>query len=363
MSRGVALAAVLTLCCALIMVEFLFLRPARPAARPLESGFLSSCHHLRSVDLPCPRFLSYAINRSAGLGHKVTEVLFSWRMSKALNATFAFDFSPFSNSVHHSYDWAVSYLGLTEGEVVSRSAVLQLFNLTVVNLCPYHAPPSHPECHVLFHVPSFDCCSTNCFLTMAGLFEEEKQCVRAKHRFANSRTFAKRPFLNPESISVVWHVRAGDIVLHARDKKFFSEVWNTLSLALAQLPVHNYFCVENMTAAHQTFPFLWAFPNASVVSPSVIEAMMLFHGTDVLIGSGSSFPQIAALSSEQMLFLNHEPKHQYHGLEYMSDTPYLHRNGTITLAPQELRKQILEKACARRAALGLTPLWWSSCLV
>lgn len=328
---------------------------------PDEMQLRSACPHIRPVNITCPRFLTYVVGEDCGLGQKVTEVLFGWYIARYLDATYAFDFGGFSKSQHEAYDWAVSYFGLTEGEVITVQAAKQLYNVAVVGLCPYTTPRPPNECNVLYRVPYYDCCATNCFESpgMRGAFDDGKVCMRAKHLAAAARIPPEPSPFSPEHIALVWHLRVGDFRIHANDAAFFQTVWTFISEALRPLPLHNYFVGEQKDAIANFFPFLSSFPNTTVLALPVLSSMRTFQAADILIGSGSSFPQVAALATSSFLFLNHLPKHPYGGLEHMSDAPFMWPNGTIMATQDELRVMTLAKVCARRRHLAQS-LWWVS---
>lgn len=329
-----------------------------------DSELRAVCPHIIPVNVSCPRFIAFSHLPNAGLGHKLTEMLFAWRMARELRATYLTDLSAFSSSDHHSYDWAVTRFGLAEGEVMTVAASAQLYSPVVVTLCPYNnvtLRDTMPTCNVVYRVPHYTCCNYDCFQVMAGLFEEQKECLRGKYRTSAARFLPIPSSVDQDYIAIVWHLRVGDVALHGNDEKFFKNVWAFISKALSPLPMRNYFVGESRPAIDNYFPFLATFPAASVHALGVVPSMTMMQDADVLVGSGSSFPQVVGLTSTDTVFLNHEPKHDYKGMEHLSDAPFLWRNGTVSATAEEFRAQVLQKACRRRCRLRSPPAWVSVC--
>lgn len=155
------------------------------------------------------------------------------------------------------------------------------------------------------------------------------------------------PNKNEPIITIVWHLRLGDIVLNS-NKEHFVQLALQLATLLQKannLPVHIFFLGQDNVLG--SFPFLPEIckdlfqGNCSYPIMGVKETLYYMVESDVLITSGSSFPAIAALLRTKGLVLYEYPKENVLGIYELSEHGLIDPNGTIVKpSMSELRHQL-----------------------
>lgn len=329
----------------------------------------------------CPRFLTNRITRGAGFGHKFTELLFGLRA--AHDNGFSYVFEPFESSVLHGEDYSIvnDLLGLPamfkELGGLDRQSIENMTEAGQLEVAATLKPNgSSRACGVVARVGGFYYCdsapASNCFVAPQNefLFDRARSCFRQAVRTLgtalNACTFPNdliRPRL-PEgngTVIAVWHIRVGDFFTHKPTDVFYERVLSTLKevtrgFQLVVLIVGGgtgkgnqaqTVPAEYISRIADTSARLWGnFAAAeSGRAPRVIgqaysfrDAFVAMMQADILIGSGSSLPPIAALVSDVPLFFNHVMKHGFHyGAEFLADSVDLHPNGTTHDSRRRLR--------------------------
>jgi hypothetical protein len=140
---------------------------------------------------------------------------------------------------------------------------------------------------------------------------------------------------NEPVITIVWHLRLGDIVLHS-DKEHFDRLASQIASALEKadkLPVHVFFLGEN--DALGAFPFVvetcteFFKGNCSYPAMDAKETLYRMVESDVLVTSGSSFSAIAALFRTDGIVLYEFPKENVLGIYEVSEQGLIAPNGAI----------------------------------
>ena len=325
------------------------------------------CPHIRPVDESCPRFFTYEISEETGLGHRLSELQFGWRGALRLNATYvAPTVHAFSSERKgDDYGWAYHLLGLGHGEMLTTATIHERYpNATRENACPYINANQNTQCNVFFVAPNAGCCGKdNCFVDSSNwaLYDSSKSCLRWKRRFGS--LFSKSYY------NIVWHIRVGDTSFHKGDSTFFARVVNVLNTALDDLSVRHYVLYDgNETLDRNKLPERFEFLDAILKTYDALPtatSLIAFHymeSADMLVSTGSSFPEVPMLSSlnaDRTLFLQHTPKHQQTPLtmanitkmiEYMSDTIPLFPDGTLGMSEDEFRRRVLKQICFDNAS-------------
>jgi hypothetical protein len=328
------------------------------------------CTHVHPVNTTCPRYVSLGLSHNTGLGHRLSEVLFGWAAAAELGATYVVqDVDAWvTPREDQSYWWVHGLLGMAAGEVIGAHELATLSPPPArVVVCPYTeaATARHAaRCNVHFELATYSCCPDgDCFKSIVrhGLYDQMKACLRWKR--------AQGALLPRHTANIVWHVRVGDISLHNDDPAFFRAVWAQLADALradAGVPVVHAVVVTG-PESRPTLPAAFAFldgllPNLTVLpSQSAYLGLAVMEAADVLISTGSSFPEVAALVNGGPIFLQHLPKHvpaTYDGafttlMEYISDAVPLYPSGRLGLGTDALRARLHARLCPRLAKSAL----------
>lgn len=157
--------------------------------------------------------------------------------------------------------------------------------------------------------------------------------------------------LPSDTVVVVWHIRVGDVVTHSHDDHFYKHVLDTIKFitqgfrirfilvgggaakSSASANTTSSIPIEYVKFMSSSVGELWestAVARVEAPAYTFIESFLAMMQADVLIGSGSSLPQVAALLSGVPIFFNHVSKHGFHyGAELLADSVDLEKNGTI----------------------------------
>jgi hypothetical protein len=161
--------------------------------------------------------------------------------------------------------------------------------------------------------------------------------------------------MDSSNLFIVWHVRLGDLTLHAQTDKFFLNVVSSL----LQIVENDFFewkiyvigggaksSTENLVSYRDAIQVLLnrvvaakkISARAQIVKWSLEESFFAMMQAHIVVGSGSSFVHAAHLFSDFPLFLNHEPKHGFnHGLEMITDSADMNRNGIVLDSSRRIR--------------------------
>ncbi len=318
----------------------------------------------------CPRFAAFPLNYDGGIGHRVSELLMGWHMAVEMNLTYVFIDDHFLKygPLHKGYWWGEQMFHSIVNQYPLYSVVRSRYHPREETVCPYQKVSSESECNIIYNFGDGCCSNGDCFQSadMLGLFDRYKSCIRCnqQHGF----------LFDPHLLNIVWHLRIGDAELHSGDITFFLTVWRTLYQVLqaGEIPARNIFVFEHPnagTASQVTLPTGFTFLHNETLFPNVTllptetsyEALVAFTESDILIGTGSSFTDFAALTSNHFLYLQHDPKHGYHNIESLADAIRLYPNGTVDVTPAELRV-LVHAAYCRKKPLS-KPKWFMDCAI
>lgn len=383
-----------------------------PLSQP-DDGLNETCSHVFvPFNSSCPRLLKSKISTGSGLGHQVTELLFA--LQKARSNGLSYVYEPIIGSEKHTdnYTFINDLLGLPRsfsslGGASSQRAdqIVAKTNSTWMILEDARPPDG---CNLFRYVAGYFHCSSNvttgnCFYAPENefLYQNSARCLQravATHgtafnrcifnndeftratsnrgEISNSRTTYSR-VLPSDTIIVVWHVRVGDIVLHEPGDPFYERVLVVLreitqgyNLQLHMVGKGGRKQDDTHSVAHDYVNSLqravgrvWPKSAGNSLLPRVQAPNLSFRDTfmammqaDVLIGSGSSLPAVAALMSGEPLFFNHVSKSGYkYGIEMLANSVDLEANGTVRESRRRLKVAMHERMQTRnRRACGFT---------
>lgn len=346
----------------------------------------------------CPRFLINTISAGSGLGHQFTELLFG--LQKAHSHSLSYIYEPFKASGKHNdtYTFVNDLLGMprlfSRLGAASRQRAEAIVVQANASWSELGAQPFHAGCNVFrsvggyFHCPS-NLTTGNCFFAPESeyLYQNAAACLRmtvVTHGTAFDRCiFNDDEFIRARSntggkivslpqalhlrllprdtVIVVWHVRVGDVVLHAPGDPFYARVLVTLRQITRRYKLHVVLVGKGagggsddgkhsvpqayVDYVSRSIASVWAGTHLGDCAPtlaapklSLRDAFVAMMQADVLIGSGSSLPAVAALVSGEPLFLNHVAKTGYkYGLEMLADSVDLESNGTVVDSLRRLK--------------------------
>jgi hypothetical protein len=367
-----------------------YLEGALPFASPStqqqgldEGGAHQACRGFDFTPNPsCPKYLTVNYLASAGFGHQFTELLFALFAADKLSLSYAW--SPMVSSTDHGDDYS---------NLIGR---LGLENLFAKWLHAKHAstlakpdrndnqthvdPPTwfstgwdtdkrelNLPCNSVLSLDAWFHChgvpDNNCFWAPEHefLFQRYADCLRAgvrKFGTAFRQCVLFKPTGSRRSqkvITVVWHIRMGDVVPHKVGHAFYARVLEAISVVAKGYQVeiflvgggnggrvsHNHVsALQNMTQSQRLLEINVSHFWSNDITTQFIAMMQ----ADVLIGSGSSLPQVAALLSGIPVFFNHEPKHGYgHGMEATWDTVDMRSDGQVLDSLRRIRIMLFDR--------------------
>ena len=313
-----------------------------------------------SNNLQCFRFATMEHVHSAGLGHKLTEVVLGMAFAEETNSTYLYEYSFWSHrGKHGSYEWLPSFLPLQDYEVTPEK-MNQLTDGLEEDLTEKLGQWDHivelsklGTCNVLFSTKLHMCCddaesTTTCYCTQStsriGSFEQVKGRFRqafSKSKYTPTMHLSDLiPAINTtrdSDITITWHIRVGDIVLNA-SKDFFLRISEQLAFTLKKKDVSArvfFFGEGGEDVILQAFSFLpemcEQFFSGNCFFPMMNVADTLYHmvKSNILITSGSSFAAIAGLLRTKGVTLAAIPKEFVVGIYETSEQILIDEKGNF----------------------------------
>lgn len=351
-----AVACVLIACCVVTKaVRSMFALPGRSS---LDRTELLGCFGVSKFDNHCVRILSTHRNQDAGLGHQISELLFSLRFSQLLKLTpHIAPFKSRASSHGEDYSFANTLLGLNAiSSDFEISAKLRQVDISRV---------SASDCNVVVTTDDSSCVGSkgnanNCFAspTMSLNFDRAKRCLQEIAKVHGS-WLERNPYETPNAFNVLWHVRVGDENLHPPGDNFYENVLLGLRDVLEDfVDVRHRFIGSwhlldsHDLAAYKTF-ISRVIPSPIFITKDVEQTLLHMMHADLLIGSGSSMTSVAALFSAKPLYVNSEPQKAgqkgwgFLG-EYFPDGLTVDANGTLLHHVPEIRSRYRSATIRRK---------------
>lgn len=253
----------------------------------------------------CARFVLCPTGRG-GLGDQLENYVYCEYSSKVLHAQLVLvpDFTSSTSTQHpgtSEYGDVAALLGvdmsLNETAVKKRNLTEHILSYSEVHQEALARPRA---CDVLYRTTLYSCpdalWNSNCNFTpkYSQLKHVRWRLLRGDARgqcFSRGLGVMKRDDTK-RALSVVWHVRNGDICLHCT-VEYFTGLRNRLERVLQKLgrSLHLIFDSEQEPAFIRS-----VFPNDTYyVSAPLMEAVCRFLTADILITSGSSFPNLVSV--------------------------------------------------------------------
>ena len=264
---------------------------------------------LMAVDISCIRVLQVKRSVEAGFGHQITEFLFSLRFAELLRMTPQFEsFQPLFSNHGDNYEAMNKILGLEQ--LNQNTNTIDMGSLREVSLSNITAE----DCGVVVRADYATCRLKNCFHspTMSGNFHRASRCLR-ELATGSGDWLVRNPFDDSRSFTVVWHIRLGDVLLHRVGDKFYQNIYSGLEEFLDDFNKveHVFVGAWNMISQderkdYETF-ISRIVPNSIFADLSTEATFLYMMHADLLIGSGSSMPSVAALFSNKVVYINSEP--------------------------------------------------------
>jgi len=327
--------------------------------------------------LDCPRFAYMDFTRN-GLGHRLSELVFGLQLATKANATYILDTKAWTlNGGHGNYSWLLDLLPLHNHYITMEyfdlwKRVKQGLNMsrpmnTITGQWKHILINSKiMDCNVIFRAKLKKCCErtlnprNDCYCTgissHTGAFEEQKELLRSIWKESTYRPphellyySNKNPRGNNSQdtndnrmVSIVWHVRLGDIVLR-NDKEYFgtiaSQIANSFRESNSSTPLLPFVVVMGeggKDAILQHFDFwpelCYQYFNDRCVYPDLDVQETLYHmvqSADILVTSGSSFPATAAMLRSNGITLATMPMEGLTGIFGVSENIDIDVDGRI----------------------------------
>lgn len=301
----------------------------QPSAEPNEKEIVahpsfasSDCFFTFTVDPTCIRMLEYSRTSNSGLGHQLSELTQALHISCTHNAALKFDGFGDKVSRHgHKYSFVNELLGLkvfTTNAGYDTSHLVRIsFNDTLDVRCGVVLEGNYKQC------PGGDCFRSPYTSLLLDMY-----ATRLRNIADTQGTWlSENPFGDwPTRFHVVWHVRLGDLELHRPGDAFYTNIYESMKHIFGL-----------MTDVRHVFVAEWSLIPAEVrdeyerilgglVGTSVFleldvrTSMLHMMHANLLVGSGSSLPIMAAVFSRKTLYCNVMPKIGFNYLnEYVSD--------------------------------------------
>eukprot|EP00128_Syssomonas_multiformis_P017139 Colp12_sorted_trinity150504_noHs@34034 len=310
-----------------------------PVSHQTEVKCKQECEHLfhpHQNATSCKAFYVPVRLTTAGLGHRISEMTFFLKQARIQKRCLVYE--PFLETEcafphGETYSWVEKEFGLGTG-------------LHNVGACKKKDLPSGADIKEGGYT---SCLNGNCFYDPdnALALDNTRLCFSCIARMYGRLQKIDNQVRNNRPITIIWHVRVGDIELHPPTDPFYAKLWSTLATALARLeyPARNV-VIGTDQRNNYIEGLSKVLPNVTFSDPSTREAITAMMNADIIVSSGSSFSLVPMLFSYKPFYLNHVPKHGFHhGQDYIVEgSAWLDKDGSIGMHPfpfyLELRKHL-----------------------
>ena len=328
---------------ALSTEEFVSFKTEPLIVSPAAKNLSSSCH----------RYARVLISSGGGFGHRFGEVIMGMMLAQMTNSIYVFDSEIWqTEGGHGNYEWLLDFLPFHDTAATLLDIEESKINLRTVkdqfpNILTRSKGEFNSSCNLMF-VSSWSSCNRSCFeQSYTGTYNQAKWRLRevfSRTKFEPSvRLF--QDYTKHGMLSIAWHMRGGDIVLHSSEE-FYKNVATELMSVLQGYSYHFFFFGEDVL---QMFPFMADFCHHFLSSrcnfPNVSNGDTFYHFVvaDILVTSGSSFPIAASVfrSSLQPTF-SVMPKENSRNFYMMSEDIPISAIGHFeeSVSRDEIRAQI-----------------------
>ena len=305
---------------------------------------LLQCPVRLKIDPGCVRVMHLSRTFNSGLGHQLSEMLFSMHLSQTHRAALKFEGFPRRKSRHGTdYTFITELLGL---QALLENSAFRTAHLVSVPMYD----TTNVGCGVVIAGNYKDCPGGSCFLTPHTnlLFHKYSRCLQS---LANAcGTWRSFDPYERDTFNIAWHIRVGDIEPHPAGDSFYAHVYESLSRALTEHVEVNVFFIgewsilsKHKKAEYEAF-LIKTVPSARFLDLEIKDALLHMMHSDILVGSGSTLPMIAALFSDRTLYVNVKPKTGWNFLnDFISDGLITSGDGAIINHIFETREKLLQR--------------------
>lgn len=306
-----------------------------------NSDYLRICGAITTINMSCPRILYPHRTHAAGIGHQLSEYIFFLELSKLYNAAIVVDeFQDIISNHGQSFVFLNKLMGFTPINSLYKKLIPKFREVQSSEFSDVS------QCSVVLR-PSYGNCPGDCFFDVKTryAFDHFSPCIRYQSlKYGNWNM--RNPFVRKyDNLNIVWHVRIGDLTLHKPGDSFYSIVLENIKPILKKFTNYTHYIIGGggKTSDCSRIPDEYEFFFRNILGNNTIfgcytveESMLHMLHSNVIIGSGSSFPVIGSLLSSKPMFLNHVQKHGFHhAQDYLSDGIWLDIDGSIRF-PVEL---------------------------
>lgn len=278
---------------------------------------MTNCGVELTVNSSCPRVLAGTPTAAAGLGHRITEVVFFAQLSRLYNA--ALVLRPFDESLsqhHDSHSFSVQLLGIG---ALFRNNMLNDLDLSQHEF----SNQSSQDCNVRLVGDYLSCPGGNCFQSplLRNAFQNFAPCLRELSLQAGTwhKMQPYRKYDIPK-FKIFWHIRVGDVMPYPPESNFYENLYKSLSKLISSVVKDKrvkYFIAadwETITdlqrnAFLERFQSLLQLERFEILDSDLKQVLMSMLHADLLIGTGSSLSSIVPLFSTRPIYVNVVPKH------------------------------------------------------
>jgi hypothetical protein len=270
------------------------------------SNSITSWNELIAINTTCPRFL--VVNMvNEGLGDMLSRLIAGVAVAINLKATLVFyhEFWRFSNHLESGYgNIFETELGIPFLEVKLLKNIEQSYKPFIIPgriqpdmgiYSPSNYFDKHP-CNSLVHM-SYSCFGPADWCTW--YISSNVQYISKPIIDDSIRRIANHPLVEPLNrsvLNIIWHMRTGDICLHCTNASKFERVHRFIETLLGPelanrtrtIVVHK--ADDRIPELFKNIPNVFMYTNKDERN-----AIRLFRQTDILITTGSTFPNSVAL--------------------------------------------------------------------
>lgn len=296
--------------------------------------FFCDCQYAhQKVDQLCECYLEFKIAKNAGLGHRYFELAIAILIATEIRCKFVYDYPVFDyNGAHGNYKEFESFLNIDIDEM--RSSELPKIFHDKATWIKYPYNESDSKCGRLFLMQERSCPGGYIGFCVGYPFSYEVVSRILKEKFSRRKSHIDAGKLSQKIVSkngvqqlrIAWHVRIGDLSLHHNDRDYYQNLFDSLldstnKLENFELDITFFYeCPHCLSLADRSgYTFIPLLCTEKKVlchysgNNSAFETFVHMLSCNILITSGSSFVQVAAMMTDGLVLFS---QNKDQGCEY-----------------------------------------------
>ena len=281
----------------------------------LNAKYINYGH--QEINSSCECYLHFRANEDVGFGHRFFEIMLGIYFSYELGCSYVYKNTLLNSGMHGEYAQFKNYLKIDEGEISIDQIDKTKFQIENIQH-PFLNSVLENKCNK-YYIMTPECCNyeetKGIWCLISPYVSYEMVSLIAKEKL-NRRIHPHPHLFILKNINIVWHLRIGDKTLHGNDRKHYDNISHLLKTVLKNIP-HIFFFVFECPSCNGNPPSSFNYLKEIceneechfIGNSTVLETFNMMVQATILITSGSSFADAAAMLTKNIvIYTYHEDR-------------------------------------------------------